>query len=218
MITRKDLGQNIVIDTGPDFRTQMLREKVKSIEGVFYTHTHADHCHGFDDLRPFFFLENKVLTCWLKPDHADELKQRFAYAFDHNLYHGTLPSVAIETVEEGPTEVMGLDIDVAYLPHGPVTTAALRVGSFAYATDFKSFPKEIIKRWQGKIAVMIASGLRYAEHPTHSSIPETIKVFEDLGVKRGIITHLSHDIDYMQASKGLPPGVELAFDGMRVDL
>jgi phosphoribosyl 1,2-cyclic phosphate phosphodiesterase len=102
------------------------------------------------------------------------------------------------------------------LPHGNVLTNAFRFGSFAYATDFKSFPSDKRAKWRGKIDTMVASGLRWRDHKTHSTIQETIDLFEDLQVRRGIITHLNHEIDYDLDSKKLPGNVELAFDGMQV--
>jgi len=104
------------------------------------------------------------------------------------------------------------------LPHGNNLTSAFRMGSFAYATDFKYFPDDVLERWKGKVECLIASGVGFKEHPTHSSIPETIKLFEKLGVKKGIITHISHSVDHERDKASLPAHVEFAYDGMEFTL
>lgn len=209
-----DLG-HIVVDTTTDFRTQMLRAKVKHLEVVLFTHTHADHCHGFDDLRAFFFHSRRPVNCYLSPEHLQELQERFSYAFHNSGYHGTAPQTRIHTfTDEVPFPLLGLEVDPVRLPHGHTHTYAFRFGNFAYATDFKCFPPETIARWRGKIHTMVASGLHFRPHATHSSIPETIELFKALEVKRGIITHLSHEVDYQRDQAQLPSYVELAYDEM----
>ena len=216
MITRMDDGRQIVIDTTPDFRMQMIRENVQKIDAVLYTHTHADHCHGFDDLRAFYFFTGKPVPCYLAKEHLIDLKSRFSYAFEETGYLGLAPQVSL--IEMGSRIQLwdDLEIEVVRLEHGNVMTAAFRFGSFAYATDFKTFSEDVLRSWEGKVSVMIASGLRFTEHKTHSIIPETIKVFDRLGVERGIITHMAHEVDYERHSLALPSHVELGFDGMQI--
>jgi len=217
MITRLDDGRNIVIDTTPDFRAQMLRENVSSIEAVLYTHTHADHCHGFDDLRAFYFFSGKPIPCYLSREHLFDLKSRFSYAFEETGYLGLPPQVTLLEMESKVDIWSDMEIEVVRLEHGNVMSAAFRMGSFAYATDFKCFSESVLEMWSGKISLMVASGLRFSEHKTHSSIPETIQIFERLGVQRGIITHMAHEVEYEQHSQQLAPHIELAYDGMQIE-
>ncbi len=205
-----------VVDTTPDFRQQVLAAKLTSLEHVLYTHTHADHCHGFDDLRAFYFFTKKSVNCYLRHDHALDLKTRFRYAFEDTGYLGTAPQVNIHTISEQGFSLKGLAIDVKVLPHGNEETLAFRIGNFAYATDFKYFPPEVIESWRGKIDTMIASGLRFKDHPTHSSIPETLELFTKLGVRRGILTHLSHDVSFKRDAKKIPKNISFAYDGMEI--
>lgn len=208
-------GTNLVIDTSPDFRMQILRHDVRHLEHVLFTHTHADHCHGLDDLRAFFFWSNKPVDCWIRSDHAREFRTRFSYVFTNTGYLGTAPQINLHEVKGSSFNVGDYQVELVELPHGVEKTSAFRFGSFAYATDFKAFPPDIIERWKGKLEVFVASGLQFKEHRTHSSVPETIELFKQLEVKRGIITHLSHAIDYERDSRTLPPFAEYAYDGLQ---
>lgn len=212
-------GIPIVIDTGPEFRLQLLRAGVSQLQQVLYTHLHADHCHGFDDLRGLFFNSGNPITCHLDSEYIGELKQRFHYAFEDTGYLGGRPDINLVALPQGSGtfNVAGMEIDSIKLPHGNVFTNAFRFGQFAYATDFKEFPHEAIERWRGKIHTMVASGLRWREHKTHSTISETLALFKALGVKRGILTHLNHEIEYSRDSKLVPDGVELAYDGLVIN-
>lgn len=205
---------NVVIDTTPDFRTQMLNHKVMHLEHVLFTHTHADHCHGFDDLRAFYFFSKKPVNCWLSKQHADDFRSRFSYVFQNTGYLGTKPQVIVHEFDKGRFSIGNLDVEVVTLVHGSDRTSAYRFGSFAYATDFKVFSQEIIDRWQDKLDVIIASGVGFDPHPTHSSVPETVDLFKKLKVKKGIVTHLSHSVDHEPVQATLPENVELAYDGM----
>lgn len=197
----------------------MLRAQVKSLAYVLYTHIHADHCHGFDDLRMFAFSKrDSPITCYMDAAFIPEFKERFRYAFTTNAYYGTLPQVDLQEIPTDRFTVAGLEIESVRLPHGNVMTNAFRIGSFAYATDFKSFSADVIARWQNKIETMIISGVQFRPHKTHSSVPESIAVLEALGVKRGFITHLSHEVDYREHRSQLPAFVDFAHDGLVIEL
>jgi phosphoribosyl 1,2-cyclic phosphate phosphodiesterase len=210
----------IVIDTGPEFRLQLLRAGVLDLQHVLYTHLHADHCHGFDDLRGLYFNNKKPLKCYLDSEYVSELKHRFHYAFEDTGYKGGRPDIELVKLPEGGGvfKIQDCEIETIRLQHGNVLVNGFRFGSFAYVTDFKNFTEEQISSWRGKIDVMISSGLRWSSHGTHSSTVETIAIFKELGVKRGILTHLSHDIDYQRDMARMPNGVELAYDGMTITL
>lgn len=208
----------VVIDTGPEFRLQALRAGISSLQHVIYTHLHADHCHGFDDLRGLYFNSQKKIECWIHPELIKELKLRFHYAFEDTGYLGGRPDIVLRELPSpsGVFEIAGMETETFLAPHGNAMTNVFRFGPFAYATDFKSLSDETIRNWRGKIHTMIASGLRWRDHKTHSTISETIDLFNRLHVERGIITHMNHEIDYDTESKKLPSGVELAFDGMEI--
>lgn len=211
-------GQTIVIDTGPEFRFQMLRERVNHLEHVLYTHIHADHCNGFDDLRVFSFNLTTTVACHMPSNHLAEFRARFAYAFEDTGYVGAKPQVDLVPIEEDPFMLAGLWIEPARVPHGHVLTTVYKIGRFLYATDFKAFPEALIERWRGHVDVMVASGVHFREHVTHSNVPQTVALMAKLGVKRGIVTHLAHDVDYVRDASRLPAGVEFAYDGLTIDM
>jgi phosphoribosyl 1,2-cyclic phosphate phosphodiesterase len=213
-------GQHLVVDTGPEFRLQALRAGISNLQRVIYTHIHADHVHGFDDLRGLYFNSQRPINCWLHPEHIKELRHRFHYAFEDTGYLGGRPEIHLRSLpsESGIFSIGDMDVETFLVPHGNALTNIFRFGRFVYATDFKSFTDEAISAWRGKIHTMIASGLRWKEHKTHSTIPETVELFKLLDVERGIITHMSHDIDYQEDSVKLPKGVELAYDGMQLSI
>jgi phosphoribosyl 1,2-cyclic phosphate phosphodiesterase len=217
---RSHEGTNIVIDTGPEFRLQLIRAKINSLQHVIYTHLHADHCHGFDDLRGLYFNSQKPINCWLHPELIPELKQRFHYAFEDTGYLGGRPDIRLHPLPQvsGVSTIAGLEVETFLAPHGNAMTNVFRFGRFAYATDFKSLTDETIKAWRGKIHTMVASGLRWREHKTHSSIEETIEIFRRLQIERGVITHLNHEIDFDLDSRKLPSGIELAYDGLELSV
>ena len=193
----------------------MLTAGVTRLRQVIYTHLHADHCHGFDDLRAFFFRHREVIDCHLPAEHAPDFRQRFAYALQDTGYEGTKPQIRLlPFAADANLSILGMDIDTAMVPHGHIRTAVLRFGRFCYATDFKAFPASLIARWRGRIDVMVASGIRYGEHPTHSCIQETLALFKDLQVKQGYITHIAHEILHARDDVKMPEGVRLAYDGL----
>lgn len=208
----------MIVDTGPDFRAQVLQHDIRELEGVLYTHLHADHCHGFDDLRAFSFSRETPIPCYLLPHYIQELKERFSYAFRETGYRGAKPQVALHPIPEEAFQFGPYEIDPVQLPHGPFITSGFRIGNFAYATDFKHFTPEQIQRWRGKITAMVASGIHFGMHPAHSVIPETVELFEKLEVKQGVITHISHMVDHERDSLKLPAHIKLAFDGMSIDV
>jgi phosphoribosyl 1,2-cyclic phosphate phosphodiesterase len=210
-------GQHLVIDTATEFRLQILRHDVSNIEHVIYTHTHSDHCQGFDDLRAFFFRNKAKITIHATREHLDDLETRFSYAFKQTRYHGTKPDVVLHEIKsETAFEIFGLEVEPVTVAHGDMNTTILRFGSLVYATDFKEIPAPVIARWTGKIHTMVASGLRMTPHPTHSSLPETVNMMKKIKIKQGVITHLGHEIDYDATEKQLPANIRLAFDGLSV--
>ena len=206
---------SFVIDTGPEFRLQMVREKIKPPTNYIFTHTHADHCHGFDDLRSVYFIARKPIRCYAREEFIDEFKRRFHYIFEDTGYQGVRPEIDFIAIpESGSFSIGNLTIETFSCPHGNIKTSIFKVNSFAYATDFKSFPENVISAWKNNIDTMIASGIRYGTHHTHSTIDETLALFTQLNVKCGFITHISHEVDHATVSKNLPKNIQLAYDGL----
>lgn len=212
-------GHSILIDTAPELRLQMLRAGLSRADAVLYTHMHADHTQGFDDLRAFYFQTRQSVKTYVPACYVDEMKTRFQYAFVETGYYGTKPQIDLQPFQgDQPFEVCGERVDPVVLPHGNVQSFAFRLGNFAYATDFKYFPEEALELWRGKVEVMVASGIHFGKHPTHSVVPETIELFSKLGVKRGYLSHLSHDVDARQDASRLPEFVQFTHDSMVIDL
>ena len=210
---------NIVIDTTPEFRLQMLNAQVTELTAVLYTHLHADHCHGFDDLRIFAFADNyQPIDCYIDHCYLDEFKAKFPYAFKDTGYSGTVPAITLSAIPpDNSLRIADLEFETVQLAHGKVSSTAFRAGSFAYVTDFKGFPQELLDRWRQKIATLIISGVHFRDHKSHSSIPESLAIADELGVERCYLTHLSHEVDYYRDARRLPDGVEFAYDGLVVE-
>ena len=213
-----DSGHFFCIDTSPEFRLQMINAGISRIEAVLYTHMHADHTAGFDDLRAFYFHNPSPIKCYLLEEHRKEFLGRFSYAFENTGYLGAVPMLDLQPILESSFEVCGAEIEPIRLPHGHVTTCGFRIGKFIYATDFKKFTDEQIEMYRGKVDVMVASGIHFGTHKTHSVIDETIQLFQNLDVKHGYITHLAHDVDHSRDRKKLPENIQFCFDGLIIDV
>lgn len=211
-------GKTLLVDTAPEMRLQVIKSNITSIDAVLYTHLHADHAHGFDDLRAFWFKSRKKLPLYLFPEYQEELKNRFSYAFQDTGYKGAIPQVELREIGDQVLSVEGIKVEPFRLPHGTVETCAFKVGRFMYATDFKRFSEDQISALKGEVDTMVASGIHFGSHNTHSVIPETLDLFKKLGVKKGIISHLSHEIEYLRDAKSLPDNVLFAYDGMIIDV
>ena len=210
--------QSFLIDTSPDLRFQLLKNKITNVDHVLYTHTHADHCHGFDDLRILNFLTQKPIDCWLSKLHLDDLKKRFSYAFTHEKrISASKPQVKLNELKNNSIKIGDRTIEFILLPHGNTNSVAFLFDNFLYATDFKSFPKEMIDKWRNKVDFMLASGATLENHPTHSSVFDTVKLMQQFEVQKGYITHLSHKIDYYEDSKHLPSNINFVYDGMTLE-
>ncbi len=218
LLTTTD-DRNILVDTSPELRLQLVREGVGHIDAVIYTHMHADHTHGFDDLRIFYYKQKKPVPIFLPNFCEQELRQRFSYAFSDSEYQGVRPHLELNPFTSGRTQIAGLDFEFIMLPHGHTKSAAFRIDRFVYATDFSEFSEADVELWAGKVDNMVASGIRFGSpHPSHSLIPNTEKLFATLGVKSGVIHHLSHEVEHIQGSSLLAPNHALAYDGMVIDV
>lgn len=211
-------GKVVLIDTTPDLRMQLLRAEVQRVDAVLYTHAHADHILGLDDLRPYCFKQEGGIPCYGAAHTLESLQQTFAYAFDDSPSEGGgKPRLYPSAIATGTFEAAGLEFEAIPLRHGSLEVFAYRRGGFGYVTDCNFISESSLDRLLG-LEVLILDALRYRPHPTHFSIAEAVAVVARLGARQTYFTHLSHDVDYDAVEFPLPPGVELAYDGLQFEV
>nr|WP_320048750.1 GPMC system MBL fold metallohydrolase [uncultured Desulfuromonas sp.] len=205
----------VLIDTATDLRQQALVYEMDRVDAVLYTHCHADHVNGIDDLRCFNALSGKDIPVYGSSGMIAQLQHCFGYVFlEHN--SGFRPRLT-PVVVSGPFELFGRCIVPVVLHHGRDQVIGYRIGRLAYLTDCNEIPEQARQQLQG-LDVVVIDGLRFRHHPTHFTIDEAITMAQVLQVKRVILTHLSHDVDYARDSQQLPGHVEFAYDGLSVTL
>ncbi|WP_299670990.1 MBL fold metallo-hydrolase [uncultured Polaribacter sp.] len=204
-----------VIDCGPDFRQQMLREKVQLINGVLFTHEHADHTAGLDDLRPYCYKIGEM-PIYLNKQTLESLEQRFQYIFcKENRYPGA-PSVVTNVVKEHSFFLKDIQITPVQVMHGDLPILGYRIQNIAYLTDVKTISLEEQKKLKN-LDVLIINALREEEHPTHFNLKEALAFVKELQPKKTYFTHISHKLGFhKEVSKKLPKNVFLAFDGLKI--
>ncbi|MFZ2100787.1 MAG: MBL fold metallo-hydrolase [Oricola sp.] len=212
----------VVIDTGPDFRQQMLAADVRQLDGVVYTHPHADHIHGIDDLRTFVLWQKRLMDVWADDATHERLNEGFGYCFETppgSYYPPILKRHPIDV--DKPFEVPGPAGPIAFLPlyqrHGSIHSLGFRIGDFAYCPDVSSFPEETLDQMQD-LDVLIVDALQYREHPSHMSLDQTLAVIDRLRPKRTYLTHMHTPLDYETVKNETPADVEPAYDGLVIEL
>ena len=211
---------NLLVDTPPDLRTQLLREKVSLIHAALFTHEHADHLHGLDDLRLFPFRLGHGVPLYCESVVEDRIRRVYDYAFsDREPTHpGATPRLDFVRIKHEPFEVLGVEVLPIPLKHGPhFDVLGFRIGDFAYCTDTNEVPPESIERLAG-VKTLVIDALRYKPHPTHYSVDEAIEVINQVKPEQAYLTHICHDLDHAVAESQLPEGVSLAYDGLRLPL
>lgn len=204
-------GKYILIDTSPDLRRQMLREKVPHLDAVLYTHTHADHVNGIDDLRGYHLIHKRAIPCYGSGETIDHLSRHFSYIFTGSGGGGYAPLLEPHTVS-GRFQLFGLTIQPVPLIHGCSRATGYRIGDAAYLTDCSRIPETSMALLSG-LDILILDALRYTPHPNHFNIEGALKITEQLRPQRTILTHLTHEVAHKDESR-LTPGVEFAYDGM----
>jgi phosphoribosyl 1,2-cyclic phosphate phosphodiesterase len=205
-------GEHILIDTAPDLRFQALREGLQQIDAVLYTHTHADHVHGIDDLRSFNRRNQQAIPLYGAAECVAALQRSFPYIFlaaDDD--SGFRPRLRLETIT-GPFFIGRVPIIPLPIEHGADPALGYRVGDLAYLTDCNRVPAATRTALAG-IKTLVIDALRFAPHPTHFTIPAAIAFAQGCGIERTILTHLTHDVDAGEHGAALPPGIEFAYDG-----
>ncbi len=210
----------IVIDTPPDFRQQMLQHKIESLDGVVFTHAHADHFLGFDDIRRFNTLKGTSIPAYADPDNMAEIRKVFHYIGSKPSREGLYrPLINFHEVTES-FQIGDIKLTPVEVKHGIKMTGYLvetEEESLGYVPDCREMQEKTVKIFQG-VDLMILDGLRYRPHPTHFCIEQSLQLFKRIGAKRSCITHICHDIDHATLAAELPDGVEPAYDGLRIRL
>lgn len=209
-------GATLLLDTATEMRLQVLRSGLERVDAVLYTHFHADHVSGLDDLKAFNAVLGGPMPCFGNASTEANLRARYGFAFAGTPWIGAIPHITFDVVEE-PFELLGLPLTPVPLQHGRIMACGWRVGDVAYLTDTNGIPPASMRLLRG-LELMVIDGLRYRPHPTHFSIAEAIEVITALRPRRGLLTHLNHDVDHATLSAQLPPGVEVAYDGQVVEL
>jgi phosphoribosyl 1,2-cyclic phosphate phosphodiesterase len=210
------LGEhNVLIDTAPELRLQAIATGLSHIEAVLFTHAHADHIAGFDDLRQFNYLAQAPLPIYADPETARELRVRYSYAFSEPLpFYGGKPDLRLHEFD-GPFHLFGYEIVPIPVDHGRWTVYGFRCGPIAYVTDAKTVPARSIELLRG-VNVLVLNALRDRPHPTHLSLAEALTIIEQVCPERAYLTHVSHEVMHADWSAKLPPGVQLAYDGLQI--
>ena len=209
-------GRNVVIDTTPDFRHQALRAGIKRLDAVVFTHGHADHILGLDDIRPYNLFQKGALPIYATPETMQILKRTFAYIFDGATTMSTVPNVTLNTIE-GPLNLFGLELLPIPAVHGDMDVLGFRFGRAAYLTDFSRVPEASKELLRG-LDDLILDALRHTPHPMHSSVSESLALVEELKPKRAWFTHICHDLGHAETNAALPQNVQLSYDGMQIEV
>ena len=210
---------NILIDTPPELRLQLLRTDTRVIHAVLFTHYHADHLFGLDDLRPLPRLLGGPVPIYCAPDVERKIRVTFPYAFGpeaEKLPRGWVPQVAFHTIDDTPFNVLGQHVIPIPLIHAHFNVLGFRIGDVAYCTDTNKIPPESWRLLEG-LRVLVLDALRLKPHPGHFNVEQALEVVDRLKPERTYFTHMSHELEHEATNRMLPPGVELAYDGLTFD-
>ena len=211
-------SRTVLIDTSPDFREQAIREQIRRIDAVLYTHGHADHILGLDDIRPLSFPRvtgGGKIPLYASEKTAKVIQGVFRYIFEGAYKYGGLAQVEIRDLD-GPVELFGATFTPLVVNHGDYPIEAYRFGSAAYLTDFSTIPDETMAQLEG-LDILILDALRHNPHPTHSTLANSLSIVEQLKPKRAFFTHMSHDLPHEATNATLPDHVRLSYDGLKLE-
>lgn len=213
----EDGGKVYVIDTGPDFRYQMLRAGVKSLDAVIFTHEHKDHIAGFDDIRAFNYVLKKKIDVYATERVQQAMKREFAYIFDGTDYPG-IPQVNLFTIDNKPFVINITRFIPIEVKHFKLPVLGFRIGDFTYITDANFISEEVKEKIKGS-KVLVLNALRREHHVSHYTLEQAIELAKELKPEKAYFTHISHQLGlHSEVEKELPPGIFLAYDGLRLEL
>jgi phosphoribosyl 1,2-cyclic phosphate phosphodiesterase len=210
-------GKTLLIDTPPELRQQVVRSHIRRVDALLFTHSHADHIFGLDDVRRFNDLQGGELPVFARQETLEDLKRTFRYVFVPTQVGGGKPQLALTPLEGDRLEWERLTVEVLPVWHGRMPVMAFRFADFAYVTDVSQIPPESLERLRG-LDTLILDALRYEAHPTHFTIPQALEVVAELRPRRTYFTHLSHSVSHAVTERAMPPGVRLAYDGLRFEV
>jgi phosphoribosyl 1,2-cyclic phosphate phosphodiesterase len=209
-------GRNVLIDSGPDFRAQALRAGFRTLDAVLYTHSHADHILGLDDVRPFNYGRQDQIPIYARPDALATIKRVFRYVFEASGHcGGGIPRLEAFPLEDAGVELFGVHFVPVPIMHGPQPIVGFRFGRAAYLTDHSDIPPESLALLRG-LDVLFLDALRHVPHPTHSTVERSLRWVEELRPARAFFTHICHELSHEETNRALPEHVRLAYDGLEI--
>ena len=208
--------RNVVIDTTPDFRAQVLRAGIRRLDAVLYTHAHADHILGLDDVRPFNFFQKQLIPLYATEETFAVIRRVFCYAFEAP-GESSAPRLDLRTLDGGVFELFGMEFLPIRLDHGKGVTYGFRFGRAAYLTDHSRVPDESKAQLAG-LDVLFLDALRRRPHPTHTTLDDAIALAGELGARRTYFTHMCHDLHHERTEALLPGNIRLAYDGLELEV
>ena len=208
---------NVVIDTGPDFRQQMLRENVRKLDAVVFTHEHKDHIAGLDEVRAFNFINNMIMPVYATERVQHAIRREFAYIFSGEDYPG-IPKIDLLTIDDSEFKVGDLNFTPVNVMHYKLPVKAFRIGDFTYITDANFISEEEKRKVRGS-KVIVLNALRRSEHISHFTLEAAVKLAEEFKAEKSYFTHISHQMGtHAEVSSELPRGIELAYDGLEIEV
>ena len=208
-------GCNVVIDTTPDFRSQVLRARVERLDAILFTHAHADHIMGLDDVRPFNYRRREGIPVYGAEETIATVRRVFEYVFDDVAHDSHVPRLETHAVDGAPFELFGMQFTPIPLNHGRTRVYGYRFGSAAYLTDHSEIPPESLEKLRG-LDVLFLDALRHKPHPTHTTVARALEYVEELQPERAFFTHICHDLSHEETERALPAHVRLAYDGLEI--
>ena len=210
-------GRSVLIDTTPDLRQQALRAGIARVDAILFTHSHADHILGLDDVRPFNYRQKAPIPVYGLPETLAAIGRCFGYIFSESSSQSSRPKIAMRELDGAPFDLFGTRIVPIRLRHGMGTVLGFRIGSLAYLTDHSEIPEESLALLEG-LEVLFLDALRHKPHPTHSTVEQSLRHVERLKPARTYFTHLCHDLPHRRTEELLPPHVRLAYDGLEIEV
>ena len=208
-------GRAVLVDAGPDLRTQALQYSIDRLDAVLLTHGHADHLHGLDDIRAYCFSMDDPMPCYADQATTERINLVFEYAFD-SPYKYALPQLDLRLID-GPFELFGVRVEPIEVLHGRLPVQGFRLGDFAYVTDCSRIPETSMSQLTG-LDTLVLDALRHKEHPTHFNIAQALDVVERLQPRMTYFTHIAHELDHDETNRSLPDHAQLAYDGQTIEL
>lgn len=208
-------GRSVLVDTTPDFRSQALRAGIERLDAVLFTHWHADHIMGLDDVRPYNFRQKGSIPIYGSPETLEAIRRCFSYIFTPRANQSSIPKLELNVLDGSPFTLFGMEFIPIPVIHGRTRIYGFRFGAAAYLTDHSDIPEESMEKLKG-LDVLFLDALRHRPHPTHSTVERSLRTVEELAPARAFFTHICHDLPHAETESALPPGVRLAYDGLQI--